>query len=111
MDRIRWQLTVPFPYRLHRASLRHENSDQVIERTTPPSTRSAAPFVADESGLTMNATNEATSSGVANRLSRELGRIVSKNSFSTRSEERRVGKECRCGGSRRRQQRTDMPAI
>src|SRR5205807_8065285 len=44
---------------------------QRIERTTPPSARKAAPFVADESGLATNATSAA------------------------RSEERRVGKECR----------------
>ena len=56
---------------------------QITERVTPPSTRSAAPFVADESGLATNATKAATSSVVANRLRSELGRTVSKNSFST----------------------------
>src|SRR5207244_6857195 len=58
-------------------------ADQMIERTTPPSTRSAVPFVAEESGLATNATNAATSSAVANRLRSEVGRTVSKNSFST----------------------------
>ena len=38
-----------------------------IDRTTPPSTRSAAPFVADDSGLATNTTSAATSSGVAKR--------------------------------------------
>src|SRR5947208_6298848 len=57
--------------------------DQRIERTTPPSARKAAPFVADESGVATNATNAATSSGVAKRCSSELGRAVVKNSFST----------------------------
>jgi len=33
---------------------------QMIERSTPPSTRSAAPLVAEESGLAMNVTSEAT---------------------------------------------------
>jgi hypothetical protein len=56
---------------------------QMIERTTPPSTRSAAPLVAEESGLAMNVTSEATSSVEAKRLSNELGRTVAKNSFST----------------------------
>src|SRR2546427_7158229 len=56
---------------------------QKIERTTPPSARKAAPFVADESGLATNATSAATSSGVAKRCSSELGRAVVKNSFST----------------------------
>jgi hypothetical protein len=46
---------------------------QMIERTAPPSTRSAAPFVAEESGLAMNVTTAATSSVEAKRLSKELG--------------------------------------
>jgi len=54
----------------------------MIERITPPSTRSAAPLVAAESGLAMNVTSEATSSVEAKRLSNELGRTVAKNSFS-----------------------------
>src|SRR6476619_8652185 len=62
---------------------------QRIERTTPPSARKAAPFVADESGLATNATNAATSSGVAKRFSSEVGRAVVKNSFSTAA-----GAEC-----------------
>src|SRR6266700_1119707 len=49
-------------------------SGQKIERTTPPSTRNAAPLVADERGLARNATNAATSSVVAKRCNRELGR-------------------------------------
>src|SRR5438128_9023434 len=40
---------------------------QRIERTTPPSTRNAAPLVAEESGLATNATRAATSSVVAKR--------------------------------------------
>src|ERR1700686_2399152 len=51
-------------------------------RTTPPSTRNAAPFVAEARGLHTYATRLATSSVVANRLSREVGRTISKNSFS-----------------------------
>src|SRR4029077_7224797 len=56
---------------------------QRIERTTPPSARKAAPFVADESGLATNATSAATSSGVAKRFRSEVARAVVKNSFST----------------------------
>ena len=56
---------------------------QMIERMTPPSTRNAAPLVAAESGLAMKMTSEATSSIEAKRLSKELGRTVAKNSFST----------------------------
>src|SRR5438105_13711090 len=56
---------------------------QRIERTTPPSARKAAPFVADESGLATNATSAATSSGVAKRFRSEVGRAVVKNSVST----------------------------
>src|SRR5947199_9889419 len=56
---------------------------QRIERTTPPSARKAAPFVADESGLATHATSVATSSGVATRLRGEVGRAVVKSSFST----------------------------
>src|SRR5262245_20684790 len=42
--------------------------------TTPPSTRSAAPVVADASGLATYATSDATSSGFANRLISDVGR-------------------------------------
>src|SRR5271157_1727398 len=49
---------------------------------TPPSTRSAAPVVADASGLATYATSVAISSGAANRLISEVGRTFSKNSFS-----------------------------
>ena len=55
---------------------------QMIERTTPPSTRSAVPLIAEDSGLARKITNEATSSVLAKRLSNELGRTVAKNSFS-----------------------------
>src|SRR5438132_378316 len=58
-------------------------TDQRIERTTPPSTRKAAPFVAEESGLATNVTIAATSSVVAKRFNSELGRTDLKNSFST----------------------------
>ena len=50
--------------------------------TVPPSTRNAAPVVAEDSGLATYATSEATSCGVLNRLSSEVGRTCSKNSFS-----------------------------
>src|SRR5579862_6453072 len=50
--------------------------------TVPPSTRSAAPVVADDLGLATNATSDATSSGVAKRLMSEVGRTFSKNSRS-----------------------------
>jgi hypothetical protein len=53
--------------------------------TTPPSTRKAAPFVAAASGLHTNATIGATSSGLAKRLSSEVGRAVLKNSSSNSS--------------------------
>ena len=65
----------------------HERSStppliHTIERTTPPSTRRAAPLVAEATGLQTYATIDATSSGVANRLSKEDGRTERKNSFS-----------------------------
>src|SRR5260370_14544190 len=56
---------------------------QRIERTTPPSTRNAAPLVTEESGLATNATMAATSSVVAKRCKSELGLTVRKNSCST----------------------------
>lgn len=46
----------------------------------PPSTRNAAPVVADASGLTRYATSVATSLVVAKRLMSEVGRTFSKNS-------------------------------
>src|SRR5271169_3816085 len=58
------------------------SGDQNALRITPPSTRSAAPVVAEASGLAMYATREATSSGMAKRLISEVGRAFSKNSFS-----------------------------
>src|SRR5439155_25370936 len=66
-----------------RVKRKRRSRTQRIERTTPPSARKAAPFVADESGLATNATNAATSSGVAKRFRSEVGRAVVKNSFST----------------------------
>src|SRR5437588_365237 len=56
---------------------------QKSERRTPPSTRNAAPLVAEESGLATNATMAATSSVVAKRFKSELGLTVRKNSCST----------------------------
>src|SRR5881296_2251085 len=50
--------------------------------TTPPSTRSAAPVVADASGLATYATIDATSSGIAKRFSNDVGRTSVKNVFS-----------------------------
>lgn len=61
-----------------------EDKKQLYNRSHhPPSTLKAAPFVADDRGLATNATSAATSSGVANRLMSEDGRVFSKNSFST----------------------------
>src|SRR5271166_6346570 len=54
-----------------------------IDRTTPPSTRKAAPFVAEESGLHTNVTSAATSSGLAKRFNSDVGRMARKNSRST----------------------------
>src|SRR6266446_4789146 len=54
-----------------------------IERTTPPSTRNAAPLVAEDRGLATNTTSAATSSVVAKRCNSELARTVRKNSCST----------------------------
>jgi len=51
-------------------------------RTTPPSTRSAAPFVAADNGLHTYTTRLATSSVVAKRCNNELGRTQAKNFFS-----------------------------
>jgi hypothetical protein len=44
----------------------------MIERTTPPSTHSAAPLITEQSGLAMNVNSEATSSVEAKRLSGEI---------------------------------------
>src|SRR5580698_4430162 len=54
-----------------------------IDRTTPPSTRRAAPYVAEDSGLHTKATSAATSSVLAKRFNSDEGRILRKNSFST----------------------------
>src|SRR5712671_8236399 len=58
---------------------------QKHEDTTPPSTRRAAPLMAEAAGLQTKVTNRATSSGVSKRLSNELGRMLLKNSFSKSS--------------------------
>src|SRR6266536_5842792 len=46
---------------------------QRIDPTTPSSTRNAAPFVAEESGLATNATSAATSSVLAKHCNSEPG--------------------------------------
>src|SRR6266705_6594587 len=56
-----------------------------MDRTTPPSTLSAAPFVAADGGLQTYATRAATSSGRMNLLIRDDGRAFSKNCFSISS--------------------------
>jgi hypothetical protein len=38
-----------------------------MDRTTPPSARTAAPLIADANGLETNKTTDATSSGVVKR--------------------------------------------
>jgi hypothetical protein len=50
-----------------------------IDRTTPPSTRSAAPVVADASALQTYAIIAPTSAVVAKRWITELGRAFAKN--------------------------------
>src|ERR1044071_2075121 len=55
---------------------------QTIDLTTPPSTRTDAPVVADACSEERYTTMFATSSLVANRLSSDDGRIVRKKSFS-----------------------------
>src|SRR3954452_17173324 len=62
---------------------RHRKAPQTIARTTPPSTRSAAPLVAEASGLHTYTIMLATSSTVANRFRSEVGRADWKNSAST----------------------------
>src|ERR1700729_3736346 len=56
--------------------------DQNADFSTPPSARTAAPLIAAERGLHTNATTDATSSTVSNRLIRDVGRTVEKNSRS-----------------------------
>jgi hypothetical protein len=68
---------------LARPKLQTELVSHAIVRTIPPSTRTAAPFVADASGLDRNATIDAISSGAAKRFNNEDGRIERKNSFSS----------------------------
>src|ERR1700683_711132 len=53
-----------------------------IARMTPPSTRTAAPFVAEASGLERYTIMLATSSVVAKRCRSDEGRMFLKNSFS-----------------------------
>lgn len=52
----------------------------MIEFTTPPSTRSAAPLVADDNGLAIYATIAATSSTSANRCINDVGQRCKKKS-------------------------------
>ena len=54
-----------------------------MARTTPPSTRNAAPLVAEDGSPETYVTIAATSSTVAKRFNRDDGRALSKNSFST----------------------------
>src|SRR3954447_25017925 len=56
-----------------------------MERTTPPSTRNAAPLVADDNGLATIVTIAVTSSEVANRCNSDVARAVRKKSCSTNS--------------------------
>src|SRR5262249_8795405 len=56
---------------------------QPIARTTPPSTRRAAPVVPDAGALQTKVMNAAISAGSSKRRNKELGRICRKNSFST----------------------------
>jgi hypothetical protein len=51
----------------------------MIKRITPPSRLNAAPFMAEDKGLAINATSEATSAVDPKRLSNELGRMVAKS--------------------------------
>lgn len=56
-----------------------------MDRTTPPSTRSAAPFVAEARGLHTLATIDATSSGLVKRFSRKDRGSELKNSSTAAS--------------------------
>src|SRR5665213_3923410 len=58
---------------------------QAMVSITPPSTRNAAPLVADARGEATYTTILATSSGVAARAMMELGRCVRTNSLATAS--------------------------
>jgi hypothetical protein len=64
-------------------AMKGANGTHTIDRTTPPFTRTAALFVAKESGLHTNVTSAATSSGAANRFNSDVRRMVRKNSRST----------------------------
>ena len=63
----------------------------------PPSTRKAAPVVADASGLTRYATSAAISFVVAKRLINDVGRTFSKNSLFARVFRRTRKKSLRLG--------------
>jgi hypothetical protein len=60
----------------YRLFLATRSRGQRIERTTPPSARTAAPLVAEDSGLARNVTSAATSSTVAKRCNSDDGRMV-----------------------------------
>src|SRR5260370_30914330 len=49
-----------------------------LDRTTPPSVRTAAPLMAAASGLQTKATTATTSSGAAKRCRMELGGLLEK---------------------------------
>src|SRR3954471_18194964 len=53
-----------------------------IDRTTPPSARTAAPLMLEASGLHTKAMTAAISSGASNRLSSDVGLARSKKSRS-----------------------------
>jgi hypothetical protein len=53
-----------------------------MDRTTPPSARSAVPLIADASGLHTKATTAPTSSVVANRCKSDVGLTFWKKSRS-----------------------------
>src|SRR5450631_3045284 len=83
--------TTPGAARLASAPLQSQRGSRGILRQAPqnallivpPSTRSAAPLVADDNGLATYVTMAATSSVVENLCSSDVGRAVLKNSFST----------------------------
>src|SRR5580704_8497792 len=63
--------------------LRSQRESHPIERTTPPSTRRAAPFVPEAHGLETYTTIAAISSGDSKRFKSDDGRTDLKNSVST----------------------------
>ena len=60
----------------HADSTERNRTSHKIERTTPPSARNAAPFVAEHSGLQRNATNAPISLGSIMRFSKDVGRML-----------------------------------